>query len=47
MQLAKKSDFYSLLDGWMLKDKVPDPGNQHYVMAMFIRGGVFGSSDKE
>ena len=46
-QPTKKSDFYSLLDDWMLKDKSPDSGNQHYVMAMFIRGGVFGSSDKE
>ncbi|MGE4069539.1 MAG: type I-F CRISPR-associated protein Csy3 [Lysobacterales bacterium] len=40
-------DFYSLLDGWMLKDKVPDEGDQHYVMATLIRGGVFGASGKE
>lgn len=46
-QPTKKSDFYSLLDNWMLKDKAPDEGNRHYVMAIFIRGGVFGNSDKE
>lgn len=40
-------DFYSLLDGWMLKDKVPDEGDQHYVMATLVRGGVFGASGKE
>ena len=41
-QPKKKVDFYSLLDNWTLKDKVPEPGNQHYVMATLIRGGVFG-----
>ena len=46
-QPKEKSDFYTLLDDWMLKDKTPDRGNQHFVMATFIRGGVFGSSDKE
>ena len=46
-QPKEKSDFYTLLDNWMLKDKAPDMGNQHFVMATFIRGGVFGSSDKE
>ncbi len=42
-----KADFYSLLDGWVLKDKAPDEGGQHFVMATLIRGGVFGESDKE
>ncbi len=46
-QPKAKSDFYSLLDDWMLKDKAPDVPNQHYVLAIFIRGGVFGDSDKE
>lgn len=41
-QPKKKVDFYSLLDNWTLKDKVPEPGNQHFVMATLIRGGVFG-----
>lgn len=42
-----KIDFYSLLDGWLLKDKTPDPEQQHYVMANLIRGGVFGESEKD
>lgn len=37
-------DFYKLLDNWILKDKTPDPEQQHYIMAMFIRGGVFGEA---
>ncbi len=43
----KKGDFYSLLDQWALKDKVPDEEQQHYVMAILVRGGVFGESGKE
>lgn len=46
-QPNQKIDFYNLLDNWMLKNKVPALGNQHYVMATLIRGGVFGSSDKD
>lgn len=46
-QPSKKCDFYSLIDAWMLKDKAPEEGNQHYVMAILIRGGVFGESGKE
>lgn len=42
-----KADFYSLLDGWVLKDKEPAEGDQHFVMAILVRGGVFGDSDKE
>jgi CRISPR-associated protein Csy3 len=42
-----KADFYSLLDGWVLKDKQPDEGGKHFVMATLIRGGVFGDSEKE
>lgn len=41
-QPKDKADFYSLLDNWLLKDKAPSLENQHYVMAMLIRGGVFG-----
>jgi len=37
-------DFYSLLDGWMLKDKVPVVEQQHFVMATLVRGGVFGDA---
>lgn len=46
-QPKQKIDFYNLLDGWVLKDKEPELGHQHYVMATLIRGGVFGSSDKD
>ncbi len=44
---VKKGDFYSLLDNWILKDKEPELDQQHYVMAILIRGGVFGDSGKE
>lgn len=44
-QPKDKADFYNLLDNWVLKDKAPDLGNQHYVMATLIRGGVFGEKD--
>lgn len=43
----KKLDFYTLLDRWIVKGDVPNPSEQHYVMATLIRGGVFGESDKE
>lgn len=47
-QPKAKADFYSLLDGWVLKDKKPAAvGDQHFVMATLVRGGVFGDSDKE
>lgn len=39
-----KQDFYNILDAWVLKDKIPDLAQQHYVMAMLIRGGVFGEA---
>lgn len=41
-QPKEKLDFYTLLDNWILKDNVPPAGQQHYVMATLIRGGVFG-----
>lgn len=46
-QPKAKMDFYSLLDGWMIKDQTPTPDQQHYVLATLIRGGVFGESGKE
>ncbi|MDR1063170.1 MAG: type I-F CRISPR-associated protein Csy3 [Azoarcus sp.] len=39
-------DFYNLLDSWILKDKVPEPDDQNYVIAVLIRGGVFGEKEK-
>lgn len=46
-QPKQKQDFYSLFDNWVLKDDKPSVENQHYVMAVLIRGGVFGASGKE
>jgi CRISPR-associated protein Csy3 len=47
-QPKAKADFYSLLDAWVLKDTAPKkPEDKHFVMAVLIRGGVFGDSDKE
>ena len=46
-QPKQKMDFYSLFDNWVLKDKKPEIEQQHYVMAVLIRGGVFGASGKE
>lgn len=43
-QPKQKMDFYSLLDGWVLKDKTPDIEQQHFVVATLIRGGVFGEA---
>lgn len=45
-QPKQKMDFYNLLDSWVLKDKVPDVEQQHFVIATLVRGGVFGDSDK-
>lgn len=39
-------DFYNLFDDWVLKDKVPPIDQQHFVMAVLIRGGVFGDAGK-
>lgn len=46
-QPKQKQDFYSLFDNWVLKDSKPSVENQHYVIAVLIRGGVFGASGKE
>lgn len=43
----EKMDFYSLLDGWILKNIIPALEQQHYVVACLIRGGVFGEKEKE
>jgi CRISPR-associated protein Csy3 len=40
----KKQDFYTLLDEWVYKDKTPPTAQQHFVMAVLIRGGVFGDA---
>lgn len=41
-----KRDFYTLFDSWVAKGKMPSVADQHFVMAMLIRGGVFGQSGK-
>ena len=46
-QPKAKMDFYSLFDNWVLKGDAPDVNQQHYVMGVLIRGGVFGASGKE
>lgn len=46
-QPKQKQDFYSLFDNWVLKGDKPEVAQQHYVMAVLIRGGVFGASGKE
>jgi len=43
-QPKQKLDFYNLLDNWVLKDKVPEVEQQHFVMATLVRGGVFGDA---
>lgn len=43
-QPKDKVDFYNLLDNWVLKGKAPEAGNQHFVMAVLVRGGVFGEA---
>ena len=43
-QPKQKQDFYTLLDDWLLKDKTPPVAQQHFVMAVLIRGGVFGEA---
>lgn len=46
-QPKQKQDFYTLFDNWVLKGEKPSLEQQHYVIAVLIRGGVFGASGKE
>ena len=46
-QPKEKVDFYTLLDNWVVKGKEPAVEQQHYIIAVLIRGGVFGESDKK
>jgi CRISPR-associated protein Csy3 len=41
-----KNDFYTIFDSWMLSDEVISKEEQHYCMAMLVRGGIFGEKDK-
>lgn len=44
---AAKQDFYSFFDLWARGEKLSRIEDEHYVMAVLVRGGVFGESDKE
>ncbi len=45
-QPKQKMDFYTLLDNWVTKGSKPAVEQQHYVMAILIRGGVFGEKSE-
>ncbi len=42
-----KKCFYTILDNWVLNDMELDANDQHYVIAVLIRGGIFGESSKK
>ena len=42
-----KADFYTLFDKFALGEKLDTVEQQHYVMAVLVRGGVFGQSGKD
>ncbi|MGV6816718.1 MAG: type I-F CRISPR-associated protein Csy3 [Thiotrichales bacterium] len=43
----EKADFYTLFDKFALEGKLDSKNDEHYVMAVLVRGGVFGESGKE
>ena len=43
----KKDHFYGLFDKFALGEKLASKEQEHYVMAVLVRGGVFGQSSKE
>lgn len=43
-QPRDKQDFFTLLDDWLLRNRTPPVEQQHFVMAVLIRGGVFGDA---
>lgn len=42
-----KSDFFTLFDKFAMEGKLESKNDEHYVMAVLVRGGVFGESGKE
>jgi CRISPR-associated protein Csy3 len=42
-----KADFYTLFDKYARGEALANENEEHYVMAVLVRGGVFGESDKE
>lgn len=43
----EKADFYTLFDKYVLGEPLDNMEQEHYVMAVLVRGGVFGQSSKE
>ncbi|MCP4985319.1 MAG: type I-F CRISPR-associated protein Csy3 [Colwellia sp.] len=41
-----KQDFYTFFDNWARGGELERTEDEHYVMAVLVRGGVFGESDK-
>lgn len=42
----EKKDFYTFFDKFAQGEKLDSVEDEHYVMAVLVRGGVFGQSDK-
>ncbi len=42
-----KADFFTLFDKFACGEKLDNVEDEHYVMAVLVRGGVFGESGKE
>jgi CRISPR-associated protein Csy3 len=42
-----KVDFYTLFDRFALGEELANENEEHYVMSILVRGGVFGQSGKE
>ncbi|MEE9398379.1 MAG: type I-F CRISPR-associated protein Csy3 [Methylococcales bacterium] len=42
-----KADFFSLFDRFATGETLEDKQDEHYVMAVLVRGGVFGESGKD
>jgi len=42
----EKKDFYTFFDKFAQGEKLDSSEDEHYVMAVLVRGGVFGQSDK-
>lgn len=42
-----KSDFFTLFDRFALGEKLNNKEEEHFVMSILVRGGVFGQSGKE
>jgi len=42
----EKQDFYTFFDNWARGGELDRIEDEHYVMAVLVRGGVFGESDK-